>query len=185
MIEVPDGGAAADGRWPSLTRKTYFQTEPHFQQPAVTAPFADDGAARRAAEALREAGFDEVQVDRVSPYPVERGDVDDQPFPLSLTGQAGDDRRVLSAADPAISGLAAAEPAADEPYLLTVVLPDRPGAREEALRILRDHGARVGIDHDGAGSNRHDRRPSGDRRGGGDHRGRGDDLDAGDDRGGQ
>lgn len=134
----------------------YFQTEPHFQQPAVTAPFTNPNAAERAAQALREAGFEDVQVDRVSPYPVEQGEMDDQPFPQTLTGQSKADQRFFSAVDPAISGLSTDEPVGDAAYLLTVVLPDRDGAREQALQILREQGARVGIDRDQAAGDRYD-----------------------------
>lgn len=156
------GGQEPDqGFGPRPPRETqpmgaYFQTEPHFQQPAVTAPFTNPNAAERAAQALRRAGFDTVQVDRVSPYPAERGDLGDQPFPQSLTGQAQEDQRLLSAMDPAISGLSTDEPVGDAAYVLTVVLPDREGARAEALRILREQGARVGIDRGQARSDRYD-----------------------------
>ncbi|HEX6990110.1 MAG TPA: hypothetical protein VF282_11650 [Bacillota bacterium] len=134
----------------------YFQTEPHFRQPAVTAPFTNPNAAERAARALRRAGFEDVQVDRVSPYPSARGEMTDQAFPQSLTGQERVDQRFFSAVDPSVSGLSTDEPVGEEAYVLTVVLPDRDGAREEAVRILRDQGARLGIDRDRARSDRYD-----------------------------
>ena len=133
----------------------YFQTEPHFRMPAVTAPFQSPDQAQQAAAALAKVGFRDVQVDRVKRYPAERGELSGQPFPQSLTDQPSLDQRFFSAVDDAVSGLSADELLGESPYLLTVVLPEGdPGARERVLSIVREHGGRVGLD---AGLDRSDR----------------------------
>ena len=145
-----DGPAAAAPRPPHGPRRGghpvpppgALRGEPHFQQPAVLASFRDPDAAQRAAEALRAAGFRDIQVDRLEFVPVERGDQTDQPVPETLTGALGRDRRALAAMSPAVSGLADDELVGDMPYLVTVPL--APGdRREQAASILRRHGGRV------------------------------------------
>lgn len=131
-----------------------FQTEPHFQVPSITAPFQSADAAQRAAEALRQAGFKHVDVDRSKGRPADRGSVTEQPFPESLIGRSSDGHW-LNTMDDAVSGFSADELLGADPYLLTVVLDDRNDARTEALRILQQHGANVGIN---AGLDRSDRR---------------------------
>lgn len=130
--------------WPP---RHFPQTERHFQVPAVTASFAQADQARRAAEALAAAGFRHVQVDRLRAHPARRGELTDQPFPQSLTGHPRKDeadRRVLAAADPAVSGWSAPGLVGGNAYLLTVVVDSRE-ARERALEIIARHGGQVGI----------------------------------------
>lgn len=113
-----------------------------FQQPALLASFRDPDAAQRAAVALRRAGFQHVQVDRLEAVPVDRGELSQQPVPATLTGTLDRDRRVLAAMDPTVSGQSGDELVGDIPYLVTVVLESN-GDRDKAASIVRDHGGRL------------------------------------------
>lgn len=124
----------------------YFQTERHCKVPSISAPFRTLEDAEAAARALHELGYTELQIDRGNPYPAARGDVSDQPFPVSLTGQPSTDQGPASAVDDSISGLSTDELVGETPYILTVVLGDNDyDRRERVLQVLRQHGAAVGI----------------------------------------
>lgn len=117
-------------------------------QRSVIGSFVESSQAERAAEALRRAGFESVQVDRISVYP---GDTPDRPIqPLTgrieslstLTmGTAPGDTGAALAAHPAASGLAGGPSARLAPYVVTAVVPD--SRSDEAARILRRHGGIV------------------------------------------
>lgn len=129
---------------------TYLQTERHFRAPAVTASFKTADEAQRAAAALSEAGFRHIQVDRLHPEPSARGTLASAPFPASLTGHPSKDeadRRVLAAADTAISGWSAPGLVGGNAYLLTVVV-EGDERRSQALEIIARHGGQVGIQRD-------------------------------------
>ncbi|QIA27167.1 hypothetical protein DYI95_006210 [Thermaerobacter sp. PB12/4term] len=133
--EDPSGGAP-------VPRPGALRREPHFQQAAVLASFRDPDGAQRAAEALKAAGYRNVQIDRLQPVREERGNQWDQPVPDTLTGAMDRDRRALAAMSPTVSGWSDDELVGDMPYLLTVPL--EPGqSRDEAAAIVRQHGGRV------------------------------------------
>ncbi|WPD18022.1 hypothetical protein [Thermaerobacter composti] len=116
--------------------------QPSFQQPALFATFRDVDGAQRAAEALKAAGYRDVQIDRLEPVREERGDLTDQPMPKTLTGAMDRDRRALAAMDPTVSGLADDELVGAMPYLMVVPLADGQ-SRQRAAAIVRRHGGRV------------------------------------------
>ncbi|MEW6045236.1 MAG: hypothetical protein AB1609_01965 [Bacillota bacterium] len=116
----------------------------------VIGSFEQAQDASRAAEALRRAGFEGVQVDRVSQYP---GDVPDHPFqPLSGRVESlatltmgvrslDPDTGAALAAHPSASGLAAGPSARLTAYIVTAVVPEARAG--EAVRIMKRHGAVV------------------------------------------
>lgn len=112
---------------------------PYFKVPSVTAFFNDEKTAEEVAAQLREAGFSDVQVDYVQRFPADRGNVTDQPFPGSLTGQTGELDAALASADPAISGMAGTGGLeTGSPYMVIAVLEDD-RRRQEALNIIEEH----------------------------------------------
>lgn len=117
--------------------------ERQFAARSILASFPDAGSARAAARALRQAGYEHVQVDKVSLFPAERGSLRQQPWPTTLTEEPDKDRRGLVAQDPSVSGsaLGGEEPLGGHHYLLTVATdPDR---FRPALAIIRRHGGNV------------------------------------------
>ena len=135
-------GPQAPSRWGSTPPAGTERRPPSFQQPAVFATFRDADGAQRAAEALKAAGFRDVQIDRLEPVREERGDLADQPVPETLTGTMDRDRRVLAAMGPTVSGLADDELVGAMPYLLVVPLAAGQ-SRQRAADIVRRHGGRV------------------------------------------
>lgn len=115
---------------------------PEFRQTGILATFPEADAARRAAAELAEAGYGDVQLDEVSARPSQGGTLRSGFHPETLTGEAVKDRRILAAADPALSGNARGEDlVGGHRYLLTVATePDR---FDPALRIIRKHGGDV------------------------------------------
>lgn len=135
-------GAARRPETAPIPRPGALRREPHFQQPAVLASFRDPDSAQRAAEALKAAGYHQVQIDRLQPVREERGDQWDQPVPDTLTGAMNRDQRALAAMSPTVSGLSDDEMVGDTPYLL--IVPLKPGqSRDRAAAIVREHGGRV------------------------------------------
>ncbi|MBC7105711.1 MAG: hypothetical protein H5T97_07215 [Firmicutes bacterium] len=124
---------------------------------SLLAYFSSSRRAEAAVAALKEAGFTEVQLDRVSRYGVvsdEEYDAAPGGLGVSLAGlvtYGGDlDRvpdpsaRVLLGADPAASGLAAPEEyglAGGGAFLVTVVAPAEEIPR--AAAIVKEHGGTV------------------------------------------
>ncbi len=122
---------------------------------AVLGYFPTDTDAVRAAEALKAAGFDTVQTDRISRFGVsldpERnyavGGRGASLAALTIYGEGegdvGPDARVLLGADPNASGMAGLDygVAGGRSFLVTVVADgDR---AEEAARIMQSHGGYV------------------------------------------
>lgn len=117
---------------------------------SILAYFSDQDEAEKGAALLRDSGFAEVQVDRVSPYPELENDRLFNPLSshfaslsnLTLGAVASGDEGILLAADPSASGMAGGEPPPDRAWLVAAVTDD-PGQIEEARRMLRAMGARV------------------------------------------
>lgn len=117
-------------------------------QRAVIGSFVESSQARRAAEALRRAGFESVQVDRISLYPGEGPHRPTQPLTgrieslseLTMGSASGDTGAALSA-HPAASGLAGGPSTRLAPYIVTAVVPE--SRADEAARILQHHGGVV------------------------------------------
>ena len=112
--------------------------EPHFRVQSIMATFRTEKQAEKAARELEEAGYRDVQVDRVTEVNSTPKDRTDAPFTRSLTNEPGPER-VLGAANPAVSGMAVNfEVVTGENILLTVVIENDRFA--EAKRIIRKHG---------------------------------------------
>lgn len=110
---------------------------------SILATFPDAGTAREAADALRDAGFADVQVDEVSWRPAERGSLQEQPWPTSITEQPDRDTRGLVAQEPSVGGSTkgGTDLIGGYHYLLTVVT--REGSLDRALKIIRARGGNV------------------------------------------
>lgn len=121
---------------------------------SILAYFPNSTQATEAAKAINALGFREVQVDRVSRYGVSHNREINNPISgqaATLTGlvlfgsdtdQAGDDNtRILMAADPSVSGMAAHDYglAGGKAFLLTVVAPVE--RVDEAVQLLSEKNA--------------------------------------------
>lgn len=115
---------------------------------SILSSFSSGPDAEAARDALRQAGFAHVQLDRVGergfdPEAVRRkpglgGLTQTNPVLYGHEGVIGDnDARILLAATPAVSGMAG-EMSVEPSFLITVVTTE--GRSAEALQILRRHG---------------------------------------------
>lgn len=121
---------------------------------SILAYFPSSTKASEAAEALKAIGINEVQVDRISRYGATR----DREINNPIAGQAGtltgltlfsadtdrfadNDARILMAADPSVSGMAAENHGRAEgrAFLLTVVAPAE--RIDEAVQLLTERNA--------------------------------------------
>lgn len=125
-------------------------------QRAILASFPSSNGAERAARALRQAGFSEVQLDRISRYTARSDAEFNNPLAGRARTQTGlslasadlaregerDDRTLLGA-DPAVSGYGLRNygTAGGEAFLVTVVASE--AEVERALQILRQHGGQA------------------------------------------
>ncbi|KUG03394.1 hypothetical protein ASZ90_019182 [hydrocarbon metagenome] len=117
---------------------------------SILAYFSDRQQAQDAALALKEVGYVDLQIDGFSLYPSRRVF---QSYPVNLSSMVLNSREYgiqdsrpghdpLMAADPSVSGMSSpAESAPGYSYLLTLVI--RQDRFDEALQILRQHGAKV------------------------------------------
>ncbi|MGB9793038.1 MAG: hypothetical protein ACPLTR_10765 [Thermacetogeniaceae bacterium] len=117
--------------------------------------FPNSAAAQEAAEELRRAGFQDIQIDRVSRYGVESDAHLNNPInnATSLAGLTvyskgtaealGDSGRVLLAADPSASGYGGRGygTAGGRAYLLALVVPEE--RVDEAVEIIKKNGGVV------------------------------------------
>ncbi|HUW65894.1 MAG TPA: hypothetical protein VMW83_14615 [Spirochaetia bacterium] len=123
-------------------------------QRSILSYFASSTLAEKAQQALKAAGFDETQVDRVSRYGVTNDAHYSNPLnrATTITGPtlfSGDqeemdaDTRVLLAADPSVSGYGDAGygMAGGKAFLLTVVTGE--GQVDQAVGIIKQHGGQV------------------------------------------
>ncbi|SHJ40347.1 hypothetical protein SAMN02745219_02480 [Desulfofundulus thermosubterraneus DSM 16057] len=123
---------------------------------SILAYFPSSTRARRAMEELRSAGYDTISLDRVSRFGVEDDAEINNPIAgraETITGltlfSAGTDSlsnsesRVLKAADPSVSGMAAYDygTAGGRAFLVTVVTSE--DKVQGAVDILEKHGAQV------------------------------------------
>ncbi|HLS88412.1 MAG TPA: hypothetical protein VK008_02175 [Sphingobacteriaceae bacterium] len=134
-------GDAADPRDSHQPMGAYFQREPHFQVPAVTAYFSSRRWAEAAAEALNKEGFTEVDIDRIS-QGGPRGSLSDTGFPIHLVREEDRSQRVADAAHPAVSGMSAPELLDSAPYLLTVLV-NSAEERRRAAAVLENSKGRL------------------------------------------
>lgn len=120
-------------------------------QRSILASFASGPAAEKARQALKDTGFHETQVDRVSRYGVKNDANYNNPLnqattitgPTLFSADNGDmdaDTRVLLAADPSVSGYGDENygVAGGKAFLLTVVTTQ--AKVDQALDIIRQHG---------------------------------------------
>lgn len=118
---------------------------------SILASFTDGPDAEKAGRLLREAGYTEVQVDRIGGFGdgagetkarATMGGIESQvTTSLRETAQYKDDVRVLLAATPEASGMAGAPTQMVPPFLVTVMTA---GDRvDEAVGILQRCGGRV------------------------------------------
>lgn len=121
---------------------------------SILSYFPSSSVAQKAAEALKNAGIGEVQVDRVSRYgvnidahynnPINRAQTLTGPTLFSEDMQEIDqDKRVLLAADPSVSGYGDEDygEAGGRAFLLTVVTGE--GKLDQAVDIIKQHGGEV------------------------------------------
>ncbi|HEX6970785.1 MAG TPA: hypothetical protein VF234_01015 [Limnochordia bacterium] len=114
----------------------------------VLAYFPEREMAERGAAALREAGFDDVRIERIGRYPELAADRRYHPLSgdfgslanLTLGAAVSGDDGILLAADPAASGMAGGESPPDRAWLVACVAEDASRA-EAAQRILQPYGA--------------------------------------------
>lgn len=121
---------------------------------SIFAYFPSPEAAQKAATALQHAGFDTLQIDRISRHGVEANASLDNPLnrSLSIAGPTiysdrgetmSDSERVILASDPSSSGYGDTEAgtAGGKAFLLTLVTPEDSVA--EAVKIIKNHGGEV------------------------------------------
>lgn len=122
---------------------------------SILAYFPSSGKAQKAVDDLKSAGFDTVQLDRVSRYGVHN----DAEINNAIAGRAGsmtgltlfsagnspddDSERVLQGSDPSVSGFGSPDygSAGGRAFLVTVVTNDE--KVEQALSIARKRGGDV------------------------------------------
>ena len=118
---------------------------------SILASFQSGPAAEQVTEALKQAGFGEVQMDRIGKFGVDP-DTDKQRPGIAgnETSMAAavldpaaldDDSRVLMAAFPEASGLSGSFTMDHYPFLVTVVTSEEQA--QEAEAIIKQHGGRV------------------------------------------
>ena len=113
---------------------------------AVFAYFSDDSDARLAADMLKQAGYHEIRVDRISPYSSSRVNRRIKTNLSSLTmNNSGANLAYgpLLAVDPAASGMSSAyyDPPGISSIILTLVCDQ--GLSSQAIELLRQYGASV------------------------------------------
>ena len=121
---------------------------------SILSSFPSSGQARKAVEALKNAGLTEVQLDRVSRYgveidahynnPINRAETLTGPTLYSRNAKDMDDNtRVLLAADPSASGYGCDDygVAGGRAFLVTVVADE--GQVDRAVEIIKQHGGEV------------------------------------------
>jgi hypothetical protein len=113
---------------------------------AIFAYFSDDSDARVAADILKQSGYNEIRVDRISPYSASRVDRRYKTNLSSLTmNNSGANLAYgpLLAADPAASGMSSAyyDPPGSSSIVLTLVCDQ--SLSSQAIELLRQYGASV------------------------------------------
>ncbi|MBO8138533.1 MAG: hypothetical protein H0Z40_10435 [Desulfotomaculum sp.] len=123
---------------------------------SILAYFPSILEAQSAAEALKELGINEIQVDRVSRYGIENNSeinraVTGEPSQAGLTLFSSDhsdklgsrDERVLAAADPSVSGIGDSDygAAGGASFLVTAVTDEK--HLDQAIKIVQEKGGQV------------------------------------------
>jgi len=111
---------------------------------AIFAYFNDDHDARTAAEALKQSGYSDIQVDRISPYVNSTVNRSIKTSLSSLTmniSGAGLSYGPLIAADPAVSGMSSGYASPSPSVVLTLVCDDT--TKAQAVDLLRQYGASI------------------------------------------
>lgn len=111
---------------------------------AVFAYFADDDAARAAADALKQTGYSEIRIDRLSPYASSSVNRRSKTSLSSLTmNNSGENLSYgpLIAAHPAASGMSADYTSTSSSIVITLVCDE--STYPQAVDILRQYGASV------------------------------------------
>lgn len=116
----------------------------------LLAGFASIDDAQQAEKALKQAGFKETQVDRISPYPGEgtqklvnpiTGDIPGLPHMTLDADFSSNTTSILAATDVSASGLSDGDgpkPEVNRSILLTAVVPDKQA--DQAMQIIRNNG---------------------------------------------
>ncbi|MBO8165109.1 MAG: hypothetical protein H0Z34_15610 [Brevibacillus sp.] len=117
----------------------------------ILAGFQSADNANKAAEQLRQAGFETVQVEIIDRYPGEGVEQVINPISgkipslgnltLDADFPSGRDASVLAAADPSASGMADGGQDRNGSVLLTAVVPEERG--DEAAEIIRSFGGEI------------------------------------------
>lgn len=120
---------------------------------AIFAYFGNDNTAEKAAVELKNMGYSNVQVDRVSKYGVSNNAEYNNPimgrattgtglslFSASSDRYMGDDNRILMGADPSVSGMSGNGAAGGENILLNVVTGERSSG--PAVEIIEKYGGK-------------------------------------------
>ncbi len=113
---------------------------------AIFAYFSDDSDAWIAADVLKQSGYNEIRIDRISPYSASRVNRHSKTSLSSLTmnnSGANLSYGPLLAADPASSGMSSPyyDPPGSSSIVLTLVCDN--SLSSSAIEILRQYGASV------------------------------------------
>ena len=123
---------------------------------SVLAYFPSSSSAQKAAQELKDMGYDTVQVDRISRYGATNNDEIDNPvgggagtlsgltlFSSDVSPNGGTNEGILRASDPSASGYGDVNygVAGGKAFLVTVVTSE--GNADEATGIMEKHGGRI------------------------------------------
>lgn len=122
---------------------------------AILAYFPSSNDAQQAAQALQQMGIEETQIDRFSRYDANpnaeiNNALSGEPNITDLTAFGGDadtfysnDRRVMIAADPSVSGIGATDygVAGGRSFLLTVVTDEQKA--DQVTQIIKEKGGMI------------------------------------------
>ncbi|MTI86146.1 MAG: hypothetical protein FH756_20190 [Firmicutes bacterium] len=121
---------------------------------SILAYFGSSMDAEKASKKLKNMGYKDVQVDRVSKFGVNHDDEYNNPmmgraetgtgltlYSANTDKFSNSDTRVLMGADPSVSGFAGNEMAGGEAFLVTVVTTD--AGFDLAEKVLKQHGAQL------------------------------------------
>jgi len=118
---------------------------------SILAYFPGRRMAEKAARALNDEGFDEMEITRVSRYPGDQTQHITNPVTGDIASLAtltlgvdieNNSEEILLTTDPSASGQASAGGTADGQAFLLVVVTD-PARHEQAAEILKQHGAYI------------------------------------------
>ena len=121
---------------------------------SILAYFGSGDDAEKAVKKLKDMGYENVRLDRISRYGVNNDDEYNNPimgraetvtgltlYSANTGNLSNSDSRVLMAADPSVSGYADPDLAGGAAFLVTVVTNE--DNLEQAEKVLKQHGAKV------------------------------------------